>query len=309
MNDSPLPTLSSDQVLALAQNPGFCAQLLALSPVLTAQIKKQTSDLVNSHLQSGADFDGRQVEVDVDEATLNTLFSVIAEQWRHLGATKPHFSVLSIDEWSPANIAAPGKLAEFYNTGVTEVNEFIKLCQRNSVGFGPDTHCLELGCGVGRVTVHLAKLFKKVTGLDISAGNLAEAKRTFLALNVGNAMTRQIESPDEFTKLGAFEVLFSRMVLQHNPPPIQAFILNHLLRQLAPGGIGFFQTITGGGNYRYNIRSHLAQHRVTDFELHALPMNKVLAIIRATGCHLLDVYRDLAGGYNVESYTFLVRKT
>ena len=255
MNDSPLPTLSSDQVLALAQNPGFCAQLLALSPVLTAQIKKQTSDLVNSHLQSGADFDGRQVE------------------------------------------------------GVTEVNEFIKLCQRNSVGFGPDTHCLELGCGVGRVTVHLAKLFKKVTGLDISAGNLAEAKRTFLALNVGNAMTRQIESPDEFTKLGAFEVLFSRMVLQHNPPPIQAFILNHLLRQLAPGGIGFFQTITGGGNYRYNIRSHLAQHRVTDFELHALPMNKVLAIIRATGCHLLDVYRDLAGGYNVESYTFLVRKT
>lgn len=47
---------------------------------------------------------------------------------------------------------------------------------------GPDKDALDLGCGIGRVTIALAPRVRSVTGLDISSRMIAEARRRCAAL-------------------------------------------------------------------------------------------------------------------------------
>lgn len=301
-------SLSPASLQALADDSAFCAALLARSNALRAQLDGRIEKVLVDQLDGlAAEFDPRKVEVEVDAATREQLFAILARQWAHVGQEQPHFSVLSHDSWMPEQLT-PERLQAFYATGREELALLERMVRQCGLALPRQGRCVELGCGVGRVTVHLAAEFAQVEGIDISPGNLAECAKALEARGLGNVRLTQLQAPPDIERVAPFDLLFSRIVLQHNPPPIQHYLLRELLARLRSGGLALFQLVTGGPGYGYSAARHLQQHATTSFEMHGLPMPAVLAVLRASGCALLDVFRDTAGGFNVSSYTFLAQK-
>jgi SAM-dependent methyltransferase len=88
---------------------------------------------------------------------------------------------------------------------------------------------LEVGCGVGAQTVHLAARSPgaHLTAVDVSAASLAQARR-----RVGAAV--DFRRADLFDLDGEYDHLFVCFVLEHLPEPEKA--LAHLKTLLRPGG-------------------------------------------------------------------------
>lgn len=59
---------------------------------------------------------------------------------------------------------------------------------------GPDRDVVEIGCGIGRISLALAAEVRSVLGLDVSAGMIAEAERR--AVGTGNARFRRTDGRD-----------------------------------------------------------------------------------------------------------------
>ena len=50
-----------------------------------------------------------------------------------------------------------------------------------------------------------------------------------------------------------YDFLFSTLVLQHDPPPLQIFFLDKLFGRLQPGGGAFIQLPTKTPGYNFKI--------------------------------------------------------
>jgi len=108
---------------------------------------------------------------------------------------------------------------------------------------GPDDAVLELGCGYGRVSVHLAKRAKRVVGVDVSEESLT--------------LARALAGPDtrcEFLLMDALHMSFpdgSFDVVACIQNGICAFgvsqsaLLCEALRVVRPGGLLVFSTYSG----------------------------------------------------------------
>ena len=90
-------------------------------------------------------------------------------------------------------------------------------------------------------------------------------------------------------------MLYSRIVLQHNPPPVIAFILARLLGRLAPGGAAFVQVPVWIPNYRFDVADYLAGLETGPMEMHALPQRELLSIVRNAGCQVRELREDPLG--------------
>ena len=94
---------------------------------------------------------------------------------------------------------------------------------------------LEVGCGVGAQTLHLARNnpHSAITAVDISPASLAAAQQ----LLAGVGATVDFVQGDLFALPfpdAAFDHLFVCFVLEHLPDPVDA--LRHVTRYLRPGG-------------------------------------------------------------------------
>ena len=131
---------------------------------------------------------------------------------------------------------------EFDATGRPEVENFILA--EPLITQGRDlsrARLLEIGCGIGRMTRHLAGLFGEVHGTDVSAEMIRQAKERFRdAPNVFFYATSGLDFavfPDAH-----FDVIFSVYVFQHVPTPeIIRANLRDACRTLKPGGVFKFQ--------------------------------------------------------------------
>lgn len=118
------------------------------------------------------------------------------------------------------------------------------------------TTALEFGCGVGRTTRVLARDFREVVGVDISA----EMVRRGHELNARIENVELLHNADGTLGLldgRRFELVFSRIVLQHLPgrAAIEAAI-GELAAHLEPGGLLTFQLPV-----RLPLRARLQPHR------------------------------------------------
>jgi SAM-dependent methyltransferase len=107
-----------------------------------------------------------------------------------------------------------------------------------------------------------------------------------------------------------FDLWFSRIVLQHNSPPIIALILRRALSLLAPGGVAVFQVPTYAKNYAFMLDRYLGRlDQDGQIEMHVLPQHVVFAIAAEAGCVALEVLEDGSIGIaNWQSSTFAVHK-
>lgn len=245
--------------------------------------------------------DVRAIEVDVPHDVLTMLFERVQGQWKSIGEREPYASVLADEKYLMSNIVE--NLAEFRRSGVMGIQQLQQLAQKNGV----DIHygkCLELGCGVGRLTAHLAQHFQEIMGVDISTGNLRVCEAYLKELGIHHADLKLMKQLTELTALDSFDVFVSFIAIQHNAPPIQKYILDTLLAKLRPGGVFMFQTIVNAPGYRYTAEENFRYSDGIEYEMHCLPMQHVLQTIAKHRLTLMDVVKDRHGGWGIDSFTF-----
>jgi SAM-dependent methyltransferase len=240
---------------------------------------------------------------------LNRLFSHIQNTWEYLGETEPYWSVASCEQFKSSKIE--GTRSQFYNSGSDNVETLFKILERNGIDHTLLKTCLEYGCGLGRVTCWLAKRFERVIGQDISRSHLQLAKQYLDEIGVHNVAYQHISKVQEMGNFPMVDLVYSIIVLQHNPPPIIRVIIQEFLRALNPGGVAVFQVPTYIMGYKFSLREYLANEAKKDeIEMHVLPQKEIFDIINKEKCNLIEVLEDNWTGLmrGVRSNTFVIQK-
>ena len=239
-----------------------------------------------------------EIEHEVSNEAMGRLVDRIRAQWTLLGETEPHWSVLTNDEFKSDQLTEAAVDA-FYKSGEDSARIIDLFEQRTGVKARHGV-CLELGCGVGRITEHLAKRFDQVIGVDISPGNLKLCNERMAAVEAQNVTTRSVSGIEDFDALPEFDFFYSVIVLQHNSPPIQKAILRTLLGKVRPGGGALFQIPTEMSGYAFAVEPYLASPS-PNMEVHGLPKAVVLDEIRRAGLNIVDLmpdsWTDIFGSY------------
>jgi 2-polyprenyl-3-methyl-5-hydroxy-6-metoxy-1,4-benzoquinol methylase len=108
-------------------------------------------------------------------------------------------------------------------------------------GIGSGMEVLDLGCGVGDVSVLVARMvgeFGAVLGIDRAASSVETARRRAAALGVRNVQFETAEL-DAFDSAEMFDAVIGRFVLLYQPDP--SAILRRFRNFLKPNGIIAFQ--------------------------------------------------------------------
>jgi 2-polyprenyl-3-methyl-5-hydroxy-6-metoxy-1,4-benzoquinol methylase len=248
-----------------------------------------------------------KVDVDTDEETMTRLLSRVERCWTQLGQTEPHWSVLSTDQFRRANFERNADA--FYASGEEDVKRLAAWLDRNRVDRSQFESCLELGCGTGRVTAWLARCFRRVLACDISPAHLEFAATHARESGVSNVNFVHTSKVCDLTALPAVDVVYSVIVLQHNPPPVIRRILESVLQLLNPGGVAFFQVPTYALQYSFSLERYLLEPEKQEFDMHLIPQRFVFELAAANNSAVLEVQPDeKVGTPGWISNTFLVQK-
>ena len=154
--------------------------------------------------------------------------------------------------------------------------------QWRQYGVGSE-HCVEIGCGSGRITRQLCSNFHRVSGIDVSPEQL-QAARQLLGESVENATLILVAEPAIPLPDFSCDAVFSCEVFQHfdDERPLRAY-LQEAYRILISGGTVCFQ-LPVRGLHSATLLSFTAR-------------NLLLQILRALGRRRMMVYRQ----YKAES--------
>jgi trans-aconitate methyltransferase len=250
-----------------------------------------------------------QVEATSSDADAESMLAHIESVWGALGASDPHWSVVTAPQFKSEAIEQ--NLSEFFETGEREAAALDRILARNGIALEGSSSALEYGCGVGRMTTQLALRFREVIGVDISAEHLALAKGYASQRGLSNVSFRKIASLSEVKTLPKVDLVYSKIVLQHNPPPIMRLILSSMFGLLAPAGVMVVQIPTYCLNYKFVVKDYLQTMNGTrKMEMHILPQQEIFRLALEHDCTPLEVIRDhLVATMDFVSNTFVFRKS
>lgn len=182
--------------------------------------------------------------------------------WEKFGRQDPYFGVLAEERFASAQIGENRE--EFFASGRSSLTRLIK---RYEVHFGELSRgrALDHGCGVGRLTLPLARQFAEAVGLDVSRSMLAEACANAEASgqsNVEFALSDDLLS----NALGEFDFVISYMVLQHVRVRRGLRILARLLEKVRAGG---------GFHFHFSVRTDRLRSRALWWASHHIPGVKI----------------------------------
>lgn len=247
------------------------------------------------------------IESDGSPELLARLFEHVHRSWHQFGEEQPFWSVLTSPEYrdQPQDAA----IDRFFASGKAEVERFQKTLTRIGLGLDGRSTCLEYGCGLGRVTRHLAPHFERTTGVDISAAHLAKAKALAEAKGIGGIDWLHLRSLEQLADLPQVDVIYSLIVLQHNPPPVIERIIKTFARILRPGGIAYFQVPTYRFGYDFRLADYLRNPLKPGMEMHVYPQDRIFRIFAEAGAVPVSVVEDGCTGLPRErSNTFVFKK-
>lgn len=238
--------------------------------------------------------------------TMRRMFERTQDQWTRLGESEPYWSVLTNASFKSDKIEQ--NRDHFFKTGEQNAQAVRAALARNRLTANAAGVCAELGCGVGRVSVHLARMFAHVDGYDISPGNLALAKRNAEAFGVSNARFHLTRRIDDYDRMAEYDFFFSVIVLQHNPPPIQYEMLKRIFAKARKNALLYFQVQVYALRYRFDAEEYL-ESPVATLDMHVLPQQDVFQLLADADCRVVEVMEDNASGHpEWQSVTFVAQK-
>jgi len=192
---------------------------------------------------------------------LNLVKDRSAEDWEELAQREPYFAVLTHDDLLGVQSSDVATTA-FFETGEADIASLLAAIASVRGREIPLTAALDFGCGVGRLTLPLARRAGRVVGCDIAPTMLAHARQNAESGGLHNATF--VENRELAGLPGdQFDFICSLLVLQHIPPRTGYEIIRTLLRLLAPGGIAALHLTfeRPGGGLRRLARSARAKSR------------------------------------------------
>lgn len=249
---------------------------------------------------------GGHVDVGGDADQMDRLIAHTRSVWAKYGENDAYYSVLTADKFRAANMG--GKTVdEFYATGEADTRRILGCWAKNDRTPNPEGTILDLGCGLGRVGEHLSKHFAGYVGVDISKPHLDQAERRFNDIGRTNGRFRLLQ---EFVDSDeTVDAVISVIVLQHNPPPVIAMLIDRMCKALRPGGLLYFQVPVAIVDYAFDIErylSNLPAHGI--MEMHCVPQREVYRILAENSCRVLESHPDGRIGNIGLSYTFAAYK-
>jgi len=162
-----------------------------------------------------------------------------ATDWEEIARREPYFSILT-NEGSLDVAGNAGASAAFFDTGEGDITTLLAAI---SSLLGRDLRLgrvLDFGCGVGRLTLPLARRAAHVVACDIAPTMLVHARRNALEAGLRNVSFLSSAELDELAP-GEFDFICSLLVFEHIPPSVGYGLLQALTKLLAPGGVGAIQ--------------------------------------------------------------------
>lgn len=152
--------------------------------------------------------------------------------WRAWGNQDPYYGVLSHEKFRAGSLET--NRDEFFQTGEDYIDARLQKVERHFGTLGR-VRALDFGCGVGRLTIPLARRFGNTVGIDISTVMLAEAQANAQRAGVTNLTFGTSDDALSEAK-GEFDFVNTYIVLQHIPVSRGLVIIDQLLRRVGPGG-------------------------------------------------------------------------
>lgn len=237
--------------------------------------------------------------------------------WQYFGQTNPYYGVLSAPEYDASNLT-PERIERFYRSGEEHVD---LLTRRMTDLLGAPQRfrlAVDFGCGVGRLTIPLARRADQAIGLDVSDGMLELARQRSETEGLGNVSL--LRSDDQLSNLtGQPDFIHSYIVFQHIPVDRGMRIVRGLVDRLASGGFGALHLTFGptdpsrasGRRAAQNRRKRLVKavlNRLPNFvmrpymQMNDYPPTEMLTLLHAAGCtsvtlDLIDHEGDLGAYY------------
>ena len=270
------------------------------------------SEQQNISFRSLEGLPANKIDLDLSDLERNLLWTHVGRVWSQLGISEPYWSVLSQDEFRMANMSRQKQIDTFYQSGHSDVERIVKYLVRHGREFPKDGVCVDYGCGLGRVTLWLARQCGKVVGVDISETHLNMARENLAERGAENVEFYCVRGRQDLRILKNIDFFHSMICLQHSPPPVIEDILRAVFAGLNPGGCAFFQLFTFGRNYSWEFASYMSQlehiGNSDRFEMHMLPQSVVFRLAAEAGCIPLEVQPDGRGVPSWLSNTFLIEK-
>lgn len=246
------------------------------------------------------------------------------KRWATLGETHPYYAVCTEPRFRSGRMDGDD-IAAFFASGERDMAATIAAV-RSQVGadFHPAT-ALDFGCGVGRLTIPLARESRRVVGVDISPSMLREAARNCERRGVTNV---EFVSSSQFfddSRRFSFDFVHSFIVFQHIDPDLGLRFTDRILERLSVGGLGALHYTYGygAGASRFREALHRARRLLPPVNMIAnlmrshpmlepvVPMFRydltaLSGLFRSRGCTVLHSLRTDHGGYL--GAVFLLRK-
>jgi 2-polyprenyl-3-methyl-5-hydroxy-6-metoxy-1,4-benzoquinol methylase len=152
--------------------------------------------------------------------------------WRRYGKQYPYLGVLTDENYKTGELSENFR-KEFVQSGEERIDSLLERVRKHLDSSFQATRALDFGCGVGQLTIPLAKTGVHVVGVDISDAMLSEARKSCLENGVLDRVDL-LESDDTLTKVqGTFDFMISLIVFQHIPPRRGVLILKAMIDRLA----------------------------------------------------------------------------
>jgi SAM-dependent methyltransferase len=228
------------------------------------------------------------------------------ETWRHYGKTDPYFGVLTQDDFRSENLTPEAK-ARFFQSGDEYVEYVLTTIREHLTPSFEIGRALDFGCGVGRLTIPLARAARSIIGVDVSERALDEAARNCRAHGISNA--KFVPSDDGLTAvMERVDFVHSFIVLQHIPPVRGEAIFRRLIGLLEDGGVGavhftcswssqtpLYRRVLAGGYLTvpglFGIRNVLKGRPFGErlMEMNCYDVTRLMRILHEAGCHRVHV--------------------
>lgn len=225
-------------------------------------------------------------------------------EWEKFGASDPYYGVYTDDRFKLAHIDQTAR-DDFFSSGEAYVTQCFSVVKKElDPNFEP-RRALDFGCGVGRITVPLARRIDHVVGLDVSESMLVEAKENCQRSGLDNVDL--LKSDDRLMNLnGSFDFIHSCHVFQHIPTDRGEAILTEMISHLTDDGIGalHFTYASLAPAWKRTCRriratvplvhnfANLAQRRPFGYplmQMNEYNVSKLLLILQKHGCHRVHI--------------------
>ncbi len=248
----------------------------------------------------------------------------LRHQWNTLAQRDALGSVLTRPRTAPL-----WDVDDFFETGRSDVARLMAAIARLAPALSA-RRALDFGCGVGRLTQALAAYFDDVRGIDVAVSMIARARHENRSPERCHFEVNRRPHLRRFDD-GTFDLVYSRLVLQHMPPRLVRRYLPELLRVLAPGGLlvfqlptqiddperAFYEAPVRGGPlkralppwmvhaYR-GVKYSLLRTGMPDMDMFGMARETVVDLVEGCGAQILAIEPDQSHGTPVPGFQYWV---